>query len=62
MLKVLEHVNIEQVKQKTQYEKKKSSGVRVFNLKTGDRVLKKNMKNIDRKGGKMKAKWLGPYT
>lgn len=27
----------------------------------GDKVLVKNMRNVDRKGGKMDTRWIGPY-
>ena len=32
--------------------------MRVFDLKTGDGVLRRNVKNVDRKSGKMEAKWM----
>jgi hypothetical protein len=55
--------NIEkaQAKQKNNFAKRKNKGVRVFQLSLGDLVLRKVMKNISRKGGKLDALWNGPY-
>jgi hypothetical protein len=49
--------NIEkaQAKQKNNFAKRKNKGVRVSQLSLGDLVLRKVMKNISRKGGKLDA-------
>ena len=49
------------MKQKKEYAKKKNNVVKVFDLSVGDLVRKKNMKNTERKGGKLDALWTGPY-
>ena len=51
-----------QVKQKKDFAKRKDKGVKVFNHSVGDLVLRKVMKNIGRKSGKMDALWTGPYS
>ena len=50
-----------QDKQKEAYAKRKSKGVKTFDLKVGDQVLKKNMRNLQRKGGATEPLWAGPY-
>jgi hypothetical protein len=40
---------------------KKESRVKMFVIKVGDTVFKKQMKNLSRKGGKMEPTWIGPY-
>jgi hypothetical protein len=40
----------------------KNKGVKVFQLSVGDLVLRKVMKNISRKGGKLDALWTGMIT
>ena len=51
-----------QTQMKDVYAKRVNKGVKTFDLSPGDLVLKKNMKNIARKGGQMDVKWTGPYT
>jgi len=58
---VLENVKAAQEKQKSAFARRKNKGVKSFNLTIGDSVFKKVMRNLDRKGGKMDAKWTGPY-
>jgi len=55
--------NIEraQMRQCKNYMDRISKGSRSFLFHVGDVVLKRNMKNINRKGGKMDKTWLGPY-
>ena len=48
-------------RQKKNYLKRKSKGVRTFNFKIGQQVLKRNMRNVNRIGGKLDLKWQGPY-
>lgn len=50
-----------QEKQKEEYERRKKKGVKVHDIAAGMEVLKKNVRNESRKGGKMEAKWIGPY-
>ena len=58
---VIENVENAQVKQKNTFAKRQAKGVKVFQLKTGDLVLRREMRNINRKGDQMKSKWIGPY-
>ncbi|XP_028404805.1 probable protein phosphatase DDB_G0282105 [Dendronephthya gigantea] len=58
---VLSNIEVAQQKQKMQYQKRKTKGVKSFDLKVGDTVYKRQMKNISRKGGKMEPCWIGPY-
>ena len=51
-----------QRKQKEYHARRKEKGIKVYDLKVGDEVLRRNMKNLSRKGGKMENRWLGPYT
>ena len=44
--------------QKKNYDKRHEA----FSFSIGDEVLKKNMKNKHRMGGKLDVKWLGPYV
>ena len=48
-----------QQRQKEEYDKK-HGGTMMY--KPGDKVLLKNLKRADRKGGKSSMPWLGPYT
>ena len=48
-----------QKSQKKQYDRRHASSV---TMKVGDLVLLKNNKKADRKGGKFKYSWLGPYV
>ena len=59
--KVLERVKGIQKKQKERFESLRKSKSKVFFLKTGDTVLRKNNKNIGRKGGKLDPLWHGIY-
>lgn len=59
---VKENVEKAQKKQQETYAKRKSHGVKEFDLKIGMKVFKRNNKNVARKGGKMQDKWLGPYV
>ena len=54
-------VEVAQEKQKEEYERRKKKGVKVHDITAGMDVLKKNVRNESRKGGKMEAKWTGPY-
>ena len=56
-------MNVEhaQQKQKKVYHNRKSKGVKSFDLSIGQEVLKKDLSNVARKGGKMNPKWDGPY-
>ena len=47
-------------KQKGKYLKRK--GITKCNFKTGEMVLRRNMKQKTRKGSKHEDRWLGPYT
>ncbi|CAB4012121.1 Hypothetical predicted protein [Paramuricea clavata] len=58
---VLSNVELAQEKQKIQYEKRKAKGVKTFEIKVGDTVYKRQMKNVSRKGGKMEPGWMCPY-
>ena len=58
---MLKNVEEAQEKQKRQHLKKAAKGVKVFNLQEGDLILKKQMKNLARKGDQMAHKWTGPY-
>jgi hypothetical protein len=48
-----------QVKQCEAYNKRHEV---TYTFKLGDKVLLRNLKRADRKGGKCKSPWLGPYT
>ena len=48
-------------KQQEVYAKRKAKGVKTFSLQVGDLVLRRNMKNVGRKGGAMESYWTGPY-
>lgn len=61
-IQVLKNVEEAQKKQKEDYSRRKAKGVKVFNLKVGDIVLRRNMRNLSRRGGKMEPRWLGPFT
>ena len=61
IIKVQVNVKKAQDKQKKDFAKKKAKGVKVFEHSVGDLVLRKVMKNISRKGGKLDALWTGPY-
>ncbi|CAB4025130.1 myosin-1 isoform X3 [Paramuricea clavata] len=56
-----ENVDKAQKKQQKEFGERKSKGVKVFEHHVGDLVLRKVMKNVSRKGGKMEALWTGPY-
>ena len=60
-VQVLSNVELAEEKQKKQYEKRKVKGVKTFEIKVGDTVYKRQMKNVSRKGGKMEPGWMGPY-
>jgi hypothetical protein len=60
-VQVQANVKKAQEKQKKEYAKRKDKGVKVFQHKVGDLVLRKSMRNIGRKGGKLEALWTGPY-
>ena len=59
---MLDNVDAAQDKQKKEYARRKGKGVKVYDLKVGQPVLRRNMRNVGRKGGKMDVKWIGPYT
>ncbi|MPD06695.1 hypothetical protein E2C01_102519 [Portunus trituberculatus] len=50
-----------QEKQKEEYDSRMKKGVRAFHIESGISVLKMNMRNETRKGGKTEPKWTGPY-
>lgn len=54
-------MDLAQEKQEKTYKKRMGNGVKVFDLKEGDTVYRRIMKNISRKGGKMEHKWSGPF-
>lgn len=58
---VLQNVQQAQEKQKRQHQKRTEKGVKVLELEEGILVLKKQMKNVARKGDQMAHKWTGPY-
>ena len=58
---MLQNVALAQKKQEEHFKAKKEKGLKVFDLKPGDTVLRRNMKNIGRKGGKIEPQWTGPY-
>ena len=45
---------------KSNMPKEKQKGKK-FEIKVGDKVFKKQMKNLSRKGGKMEPLGIGPY-
>ena len=59
--KVLMNIEKAQERQVKQFEKRKNKGVKVFELTRGDLVLRRDMKNVGRKGDRMAPKWTGPY-
>ena len=59
--KVKENMSHAQCRQQEQYYKRRNKGFKSFDLKPNDVVYKRNLKNIQRKGGKMDPLWLGPY-
>ena len=59
--KVKENMSHSQCRQQEQYYKRRIKGFKSFDLKPNDVVYKRNLKNIQRKGGKMDPLWLGPY-
>lgn len=60
-LQVLQNIEAAQKHQKAEFAKRKKKGVKVFDLKVGDTVLRRNMRPLSRKGGQMETKWSGPY-
>ncbi|XP_013421003.1 uncharacterized protein LOC106181222 [Lingula anatina] len=59
--KVDENVEKAKTRQREMYAKRKAKVVKTFQLKVGDAVLKRQMKNVGRKGGKLESFWIGPY-
>ena len=57
------HTNVTtaQQRQSKQYMNRQTKGVTSFHFKIGDIVLKRNMRNIGRKGGKLETQWNGPF-
>ena len=53
----IKFINVAQTRQKCNYDKRCTPA----EYCEGDLVLKKNMKNVARAGGKQEKKWLGPY-
>ena len=47
--------------QKAEYNRRKKKGVKTYNITVGMMVLKRNIRNDSRKGGKMEPIWSGPY-
>lgn len=60
-LQCLKKVAAAQEKQVAEYKKRHSKGVKMYKITMGMSVLKRNMQNESRKGGKMEPKWTGPY-
>ena len=58
---VRNNVKMAQEKQKSSFQKRALKGVKVFNFSVGDLVLRKNMRNVGRKGDRLAEKWNGPY-
>ena len=56
---VLDNVDTAQDKKK-EYARRRRKGVKVYELKVGQPVLRRNMGNVRRKGGKMDVKCIGP--
>lgn len=54
-----EAIKVAQTRQKKQYNARHESKLK---LKPGDRVLLKNLRRADRKGGKSALPWMGPYS
>jgi len=59
--KVKENITKAQEKQSSDYNQRKAKGVKSYDFKVGDKVLKRIMRNVSRKGGKCEKKWAGPY-
>ncbi|XP_042213018.1 uncharacterized protein LOC121860073, partial [Homarus americanus] len=55
------NVEAAQEKQKVQYRNRKIKAVKMYNINVGMLVLRRNLRNESRKGGKMEPKWSGPY-
>ncbi|KAI0218016.1 hypothetical protein LSAT2_030252, partial [Lamellibrachia satsuma] len=58
---VLANVQVAQERQTKEYARRQTKGVKVFDFKVDDMVLRRNMKNVGRKGGKLESQWIGPY-
>lgn len=58
---MLKNVTVAQNKQKQTYKKRQEKGIRTFDFHAGDVVLKRNMRNVGRRGGKQDKLWTGPY-
>ena len=58
---VLDNVERAQERQRDTFAKRQLKGVKVFHLQVGDVVLRREMRNVGRKGDQMKSKWIGPY-
>ena len=41
--------------------RKAAKGVKTFSLSVGDMVMRKEMRNLGRKGGKLNPLWKGPF-
>lgn len=52
------NITLAQARQKRNYDRQHAA----LTFSVGDEVLKKNLKNKHRMGGKLDAKWLGPYV
>jgi hypothetical protein len=61
MLKVQGNQAQAHEKQAAEFKKRASKGVKSFDLKVGDEVLRRNMRDAGRKGGKFNPLWTGPY-
>ena len=53
------NIKVAQNKQKELYTRRK--GIVEYNFKIGDKVLRRNMQQLTKKGKKMEDRWLGPY-
>ena len=57
------HTNVTtaQQRQSKQYMNRKTKGMKTFHFEIGDIVLKRKMRNVGRKGGKLEPQWNGPF-
>ena len=58
---VLENISRVQNKQKKRFEEQRQNKLKAFSFKIGDKVLRKNLKIINKFGYKTQPKWLGSY-
>ena len=56
---VLANVQVAQDRQTKEHARRHTTGVKVFDFKVNDMMLRRNMKNVGRKGGKFESQWIG---